>query len=99
MTYSTGAEINIIICDHDFLTRVVQFCKSPKFPFVGFLFSHRLGNLNIVLLITLISHEINFLRTIVIYLEIIAHIEKFVINDILEVVGEIVTIIHDADGV
>lgn len=44
-------------------------------------------------------HEINFLRTTVIYLEMIAHIEEFVINDILEVVGEIVTIIHDADGV
>ncbi|EFE90845.1 hypothetical protein GCWU000341_02347 [Oribacterium sp. oral taxon 078 str. F0262] len=99
MTYSTGDEINIIICDHDFLTRIVQFCKSPKFPFVGFLFSHRIGNLNIVLLITLIRHEINFLRTTVIYLEMIAHIEEFVINDILEVVGEIVTIIHDADGV
>jgi len=29
----------------------------------------------------------------------IAHIEEFDINNILEVVGEIVTIIHDADGV
>ena len=68
MTYSTGAEINIIICDHDLLTRVVQFCKSSKFPLIGLLFSHRVGNLNIVLLITLVSHEINFLGTIVVYL-------------------------------
>ena len=99
MTYSTAAEINIIICDHDLLTRVVQFCKSPKFPLIGLLFSYREGNLDIELLITLIGYKVNFLGTIMIYLEIIAHIEEFVINDILEVMGKIVSIIHDADGI
>ncbi len=99
MTYSTGAEINFIICDHDLLTGVVQLRKSPKFPLIGLLLRHRVGNLDIVLLITLIGHKVNFLRAVVIYLEIIAYIEEFVINDILEVMGEIVSIIHDADGI
>ena len=99
MPYSTGAVINVVIRDYDLLAGIVQFCKGPKLPLVGLLLCHRPGSLNVVLLITLISHEINFLGAIVIYLEMIAHVEEFVINDILEVVGEIVAIIHDADGI
>ena len=46
MSYSTCAEINIILCDLDLLTRVVQFCKSSKFPLIGLLFSRGVSSLN-----------------------------------------------------
>ena len=99
MMHRAGAEINIIICNNNLLTGIVQLCKSSEFPFIGLFFSHRVGNLDIVLFITLISYKIYFLRPVVIHLKIIAHIKEFIINDILEIVGDIIAVAHNADGI
>ena len=99
MTHSAGAEINIVICDNNLLTGIVELCKSSELSLVGLLFSHRVSDLDIILFITFIGHEIYFLGSVVIYLEAVAHIKEFVVNDVLKIVGENVPVVHHADGI
>ena len=99
MTHSAGTEINIVICDNDLLAGIIQLCKNSELSFIGLLFSHRVSDLDIVLLIAFIGYKIYFLRAVMIYLEAVAHIKEFVINDVLKIVGEIISAVHNADGI
>ena len=40
MTYRAGAVVNVIICNYNFLTGIVELGKSSEFPLIGFLFGH-----------------------------------------------------------
>ena len=99
MTYSTGAEINVIIRNNDLLRGVIHFGKSSELPLICLVLSNRIGDLNIILFIPFIRYEVNFLRTIMVYLKIIAHVNKFIINNIFKIMGQIIPVIHDPDRI
>ena len=58
--------VDIIVGDYNLPARIIKFGKGPKLTLISLFFGYRIGNLDIVLFVTLISHKIDFMSSVII---------------------------------
>ena len=77
--------VDIVVGNYNLLARIIKFGKGPKLALISLFFGYRIGYLDILLLVTLIGHKIDFMSSVIIYLESIAHVDQFVVYDVFKV--------------
>ena len=99
MIYSTRRVIYIIICNNDFLYGVVDTGKCRKLSVVGLFFSNTVGDLDQINLAALNGSEIDLPAFVVVYRNIISHIDQFIQDDVLKIVRKIIPVPGYANAV
>ena len=79
--------VDIIVGDYNLLARIIKFGKGPKLALISLFIGFRIGNLELVMLVTLISHKIDFMSAVILYLESIAHVDQFIVYDVFKVMS------------
>ena len=99
MLHGARRIIVLIVGDEDLLTGIVEFIEWCEFTLVGALLNHTVGHLHKILLSVLYSKKIDFFVVHVVHLELVAHVDKFVIYHIFKVMCDVKTIVGLTDGV
>ena len=97
MTHSACRVVDIVIGYQDLLGQIVNIFKCRKFSCVRLIICHTVCDLNEIVFITALGKKIDLFSAIVIYLDVIAHIDQFKIDNVFQIVRKIKTIIKTAE--
>ena len=95
-----GGIINIVIAYQDALRQMIlEFLESAEFTGVGFVILDAIGDLNIIFAIAFLCKKVDLPAMIVIGIQLVIHVQQLVINDILKIVVQIISVVHATNGI
>lgn len=97
MTHRACGIVNIIIGYQNLLGQIVNIFKGSKFPCVCFVIRYAVGGLNEIFFIIMRGQKINFFSVMIIYLNIVSHIDQFKINNVFQIVCKVKTVVRAAE--